>query len=133
MLTRKIATEVVSQHYTHCSSKKSVPSALAWLKATRGAAGVRLTTSARWDLGKLVHWRACIFCCCLFGLDAEFFLANEAGEILITVFASHHFLRLIEALSPNESIRNIKLCFRDTLGDIDSMMTGMKCVQVGSM
>lgn len=66
-------------------------------------------------------------------LVAEFILVSEAGGFLITMFARHHILRLREPLSPNKNTGEIKLCFRDMLGDINKAMTGMKCVQDGSM
>lgn len=59
-------------------------------------------------------------------MDAEYIPIYEAGEFLATGFAGHHILRLSEPLQPRKNIREIKLCFRDTSGDINRVMTGMK-------
>ena len=77
------------------------------------------------DACVLDHWH----CFCVFGMLNLFLRINKARRVLTTVFATHHVLKLMKPLSPDENMGNIKLCFRDTLGDIKGMKRGMKCVQ----
>lgn len=106
------------------------PPVLSIPMAVRCTAGVFLTTSVELGLGNVHGLEHLHFWFC-FVLEAKFILVSEAGEFLTTGFARHHILRLIEPLSPN-SIRERKLCFRDTLGDINRLITEMKFVLRGS-